>query len=157
MDFLKRLTELVSKYRYAVLVLVLGLILMLLPTSGKDGSEQNTVQQAEEQSQNVALELSQILSQIEGVGEVEVMLTVETGAQTVYQYDESSGKTDTVIVTDENRAESGLIRQIHSETYRGAIVVCQGADSAAVRLRVIEAVSMVTGLRSDQISVLKMK
>ena len=39
----------------------------------------------------------------------------------------------------------------------GAIVVCQGGDNATVRLAIIEAVSNVTGLGADKISVLKMK
>ena len=40
-------------------------------------------------------------------------------------------------------------------TYRGALVVCQGGDRADVRLAVIEAVSVLTGLSSDRITVAK--
>jgi len=36
-------------------------------------------------------------------------------------------------------------------------VVCQGADDPAVRLAVSQAVSSVTGISTDRISVLKMK
>ncbi len=39
----------------------------------------------------------------------------------------------------------------------GAVVVCQGADSAAVRLIVTNAVTAYTGLGSDKIWVMKMK
>lgn len=35
-------------------------------------------------------------------------------------------------------------------------MVCQGADNAAVRLAIVEAVSKVTGLGANRISVLKM-
>jgi stage III sporulation protein AG len=41
--------------------------------------------------------------------------------------------------------------------YLGAIVVCQGADRSDVRLAIVEAVSALTGLGADKISVLKMK
>ena len=44
------------------------------------------------------------------------------------------------------------------ETYpqfRGALVVCQGADDPQVKLSVIEAVSALTGLGSDKISVIR--
>jgi len=37
------------------------------------------------------------------------------------------------------------------------VVVCEGADSAAVRLRVTEAAAAYTGFGSDRITVLKMK
>ena len=63
----------------------------------------------------------------------------------------------TVIVTDSQRCESGLIRQINPAAYKGAIVVCQGADSSAVRLAITQAVAKITGLGTDNICVLKMK
>ena len=39
----------------------------------------------------------------------------------------------------------------------GAVVVCQGADDAQVRLNVTNAVAAYTGLGSDKITVMKMK
>ena len=41
--------------------------------------------------------------------------------------------------------------------YQGAVVVCQGAGNSQVRLTVIDAVSVLTGLSSDKISVVKWK
>ena len=40
---------------------------------------------------------------------------------------------------------------------KGAVVVCDGADSAVVRLEVTDAVMAYTGLGGDKISVMKMK
>lgn len=157
MDILKKVTQGLSKYRYAVLVLIIGLILMILPNGSQQSEESDTEESPTEQTQDVAGELTQILGQIKGVGKVQVMLTVEAGESTVYQYDESTSATDTVIITDGDRAQYGLVRQVIPPKYRGAIVVCQGADSASVRLNIIEAVAKVTGLSSDRISVLKMK
>ena len=41
------------------------------------------------------------------------------------------------------------------EDYAGAVVVCEGADSAAVRLELTQAVSALTGLPSDRITIVK--
>ena len=104
-------------------------------------------------------ELEEILSQISGVGKTEVLLTEFSGSETIYQSDSGynlSGN-DTVILTDSNRSQYGLVRQILSPVYKGAVVVCKGADSASVRLAVVDAVMRATGLSSDCISVLKMK
>lgn len=156
MDHLKKITDFLIKYRYAALVLVIGVILMLIPGGSDDEAE--TVQQLQtEETLGIAVELEQILCQIQGVGKVQVMLTVEAGELTLYQYDQRGDDRDTVIITDADRAEAGLVQQVSPETYRGAVIVCQGADSPAVRLSVIEAVSKVTGLSTDRISVLKMK
>ena len=93
------------------------------------------------------------------------MLTVAAGQETIYQTDEkhsvSSNESDTqistVIVTDAQKQQVGLIHQVNPATYLGAIIVCQGADRPAIRLAIVDAVSKVTGLGADRISVLKMK
>ena len=110
-------------------------------------------------------ELTQVLKQIRGVGDVKLLLTLDAGAKTVYQTDQQSSsggdstslRLETVIISDSQRADQGLVQQIIAPQFRGAVVVCQGADDAAVRLAVVEAVSDATGLRTDRISVVKMK
>lgn len=42
-------------------------------------------------------------------------------------------------------------------SHEGAVIVCEGASSAQVRLDVTNAVSSYTGLGSDKITVMKMK
>jgi len=153
-------TQWLGKYRYVLLVLLVGLVLMLLPTH-KETTETAPTVSPPSQKRDIREELVSILGQIEGVGDVRVMLTVAAGEKTLYQTDadisENASRIETVIVTDANRAEVGLIQQIDPPTYLGAIVVCKGAGNAAVRLAVVEAVSRVTGLGADRISVLKMK
>ena len=163
MDWLtirEKSTQWLGKYRYVLLVLLAGLVLMLLPTR-KETTETAPTVSPPSQKQDIREELVSILGQIEGVGDVRVMLTVAAGEKTLYQTDadisENASRIETVIVTDANRAEVGLIQQIDPPTYLGAIVVCKGAGNAAVRLAVVEAVSRVTGLGADRISVLKMK
>ena len=63
----------------------------------------------------------------------------------------------TVLITGADRMETGLIRQELPPRYRGALIVCQGADRSAVKLAVVEAVANVTGISADRITVLKMK
>ena len=42
-----------------------------------------------------------------------------------------------------------------TERWAGAVIVCEGGDRAAVRLRLTQAVAVLTGLRADRISVVK--
>ena len=147
-----------SKYKYLALILLVGIGLMLIPS--KSGGEEATEQipQHTVETTDIAEQLEEILSNIKGAGRVQVMLTVKSGEQTIYQTDTpATDRQDTVIITDDNRAQNGLVQQVISPTYRGAIVLCQGADSASVCLAIKEAVSKVTGLDTSQISVLKMK
>ena len=153
----KKVTEWIGKYKFIVLVLLIGICLMLIP-GGKKESKETTASTPEPVQQRLTKELESILSNIEGAGRVQVMLTTKVGEQIIYQSDGNhTDREDTVIITDENRAQSGLIQQVIPPSYRGAIVLCQGADQAKVRLSITDAVSKVTGLDSSQISVLKLK
>lgn len=161
----KKVTGFVSKYRYVLLVLLIGLAFMLIPSGeSRKNEEPEAVQTVTQKKTDIAEELTNILTQIEGAGKVKVMLTVEAGETTIFHQDEditggesSSIHRETVIITDSNRGQSALIEQVNPPKYLGAVIVCEGAERAAVRLNIIEAVSKVTGLGADRISVLKMK
>lgn len=159
MDTLKQMMELVRKYKYIPIIFLIGLFLMLLPE--KEIVSSSLPEQENHKEKSTEETLAQILSKIQGVGRVEVMLTEAMGSRTVYVYDETttqdSLRSDAVIVTDSGRAQSGLVSQIISPVYQGAIVVCQGGDNPVVRLAVVEAVCDATGLTADKITVLKMK
>ena len=153
--------ELVRKYRYVLLVVLAGLFLMALP-DGKNAKAAPEPAAAEmEPRQDLQTELEEILSQIQGAGRVRVLLTQREGERTVYQTDEdstSSGiRSDTVLLNGSDRSQTGLVQQVNPPTYLGAVIVCQGADSASVRLAIVSAVGSVTGLSTDKITVLKMK
>ena len=158
-----RCVDAVKQYRYVVLVILVGLFLMVLPES--KGETKSEIPCVETEIQSLQDSLAHILSQIQGAGKVQVLLTEAGGAETHYQFNEDIANTaesgdirrDTVLVTNADREENGLIRKIDPPIYQGAIVVCQGADSAAVRLAIVDAVANATGLSSDHISVLKMK
>lgn len=153
------LKESLKKYRYGAAVLVLGLMIMAIPHQ----EEAETTLPAKTAVSEESLEesLSRLLSHLEGAGKVQVLLTERQGAETVYQTDDDlsadSSRYDTVVITGSDRSESGLVRQVNPPQYLGAIVLSQGADSANVRLALVQAVKSATGLSTDRITVLKMK
>lgn len=162
-EFLKRMLSMIQRYKYVAVILLLGVALMLLPTGQKDSQPEQQIRNP--QVPGMQEQLEQILSQIQGVGKVRVLLTELQGEQTLYVRDENTYdsadrtevQSDAVIITDSQRNEAGLIRQLIPPVYQGAVIVCQGGDSAAVRLAVVQAVSDATGLSADKITVLKMK
>ena len=82
----------------------------------------------------------------------------------MYQTDRESSRSGedtqqkTTAVLQQNGSErTPVVRKTLYPVYQGAVVVCEGAERAAVRLAIVEAVSSLTGLGSDKISVIKMK
>jgi len=147
------------KYRYGLLVLLAGLALMAVPE--KEEPAAVTPSASQPAKTTVGEELEAILSRIQGAGKVQVLLTEYKGQEILYQTDtdrsETSLRQDTVILSGTDREEGGLIRQTNPPVYLGALIVCQGGDNPRVKLAIVEAVMSVTGLKSTEITVLKMK
>ena len=150
-----KLRRVIETWRLPLLILVLGALILLWPSGKKDepSAEKPEAAQTEETADTQA-RLEQLLSSMDGVGRVELMLTTSGSEEIFYQ-------TDTRVSGD-TREETTVFSstqstQKKSAPYLGAVVVCDGADSATVRLRIMQAVSALTGLGSDKISVIKMK
>ena len=162
-----KIESIISKYKYAVLVFIIGIVLMLLPGKSNPQSEADSLKPMNiiQQTASVQEQLEHILSHIQGAGNVKVMLTEASGEKTIYQMNEdstisesaSSKNSEVTIVTDADRNEIGLIQQINPPQYLGAIILCQGADDPALKLAICHAVSKITGLGTDRIAELKMK
>ncbi len=153
-----------KRYKYAGIILLVGLALMLLPSFGtKEKAAVSPVTAKEEVP--LSEQLAQILCNVQGAGKVEVMLNFGQGAKTIYQMDLDESETEnghtnkaqTITLTDAQRNQYGLVQQVNPPVYLGAVVVCQGADNPSVKLSIVEAVSKITGLNANQICVLKMK
>lgn len=161
---LSRLAGRMAKFRLPALILCLGVVLMLLPGKSRTETQTETepARSAAESFDLSALErqLSSALSEISGVGEATVVLTLRTSGEQVLAQDTSEGTTsdtETVIISTGTGTEEAVsIKTIYPE-FQGALVICEGADQAKVKLEVLQAVSAVTGLRSDQISVCQRK
>lgn len=156
----EKVVSFLKQYRYVALVILLGLVLMAIPARDEKPEDGDIpVQTADTADPGKSLE--NILGQIEGVGKVQVLLTEAEGQRTRYLYNENSAsdsiRSEAVIITGADRAQQGLVQQVIPPTYQGAIVVCQGGDRASIQLAIVEAVSNVTGLSADKITVLKMK
>ena len=150
-----------------ILFLVLGIVLMLLP-GGNAEAEPTAGSPDAEAFDRAAVqeEMENILRAIDGVGELRLMLTVDSGTKRELAQDttaERSGSEDmkrkseaVVIGTGSGTQEVVVTNRVYPR-YVGALVVCEGGGSAGVRLAVTQAVSALTALPSDKITVLQGK
>ena len=156
----EKLKPLLQKYGLFLSVLLAGIFLMLFPGTSQDTLPE-PVQLSDTTEESFEAHLSRLLSRMDGAGEVQVFLSLRNGSQTLYQTNESYSGGDllqeTVVITASDRSQTGLVQRIDPPVYQGAVVLCRGADNAAVRLAITQAVANATGLGTNQISVLKMK
>lgn len=174
-ETLGKIWVLLKKNKYVMAVLLVGLVLILLPTSSTNsGKNTESIPEAKTEFSLDELEIriAAALSKIEGAGKVTVVLTLKSTAEQVLAKDESesrssSGKGDSpessiersstvVIISAGSSNETPVTLKYIYPEYQGALVVCEGADNAAVRLQLVKAVSGLTGLGTDKIIVTKM-
>lgn len=161
---LKKWVEKLERYRYALLVILVGAVLLLWPGGGEERVTLQEQTQAVSESfdlSEVERKLSAALSKVEGAGEVSVLLTVKNSSRSVLAEDRSGsereGKSETaaetvVISSGSGRESPVLVEQIYPE-YQGALVVSTGSGDAQVRWQLAAAVSALTGLGTDQICI----
>lgn len=164
---------------YSALVL-LGVLIYAATTVPKGGNVEpaaanvaDTVYSSERETEE---RLKSVLSCIRGAGEVEVMITYDTGAQIVPAMStdtqtgitQSSGAGSESIT--ENRTESSrpatvsqsggneaIVLTEKQPVVRGVIVIAEGAADIAVRMNLQNAVRTVLGVELSCIEVFEMK
>lgn len=149
-----------EKYKYVILIFLVGIVLLLLPSGKKSAGNPASAAApaaaettAAQEAQEAETRLAALLSQIDGAGQVKVLLSYQCSAETEYAADDG----ETVIVSAGSGTQTAVERKTIYPQYLGAVVVCEGAGSPQVRLDVLQAVAQFTGLSTDKISVLKLR
>ena len=176
-DLKDRLTHLFKGKRLTVFMTVglIGIALILLsefwPTSKSQQNTQQTVTAAD-----MERDLLELISNVDGVGKAEVMITLATSAENVYATEQrvnqnvlsdstngvlgrTENKNDTqdtiIVVRVSSGAESPiLIKQIEPKV-QGVAVICEGADDARVKSRIVEMVTTIYDIASNRVCVIK--
>ena len=193
MGMMENIRELIQKigfFRLMLVVLAGVLLLVLSLPSGGDSPTEDRVEESEALREGDALflameqyagrlekETAEILSKVEGLGEVEVMLTLASSEEKVTLQDDSiteddSLQEDTVggskkdssyqskgesVLVKKDGEESPYVVQIHSPAIEGVIVVAQGAGSGKKEKEIIEAIQALFPIEPHKIKVMKME
>ena len=118
--------------KYIVFALVgLLILVMCIPT----GTDSNILEEEKQQVQAGELEvrLEQVLSAMEGVGEVKVMITMETETDSMFGSETKGQKVC------------------------GVVIVAQGAGNATVNARISDVVKALFSIDVHKISIVKMR
>lgn len=168
------LIRLWQKYKYFIAVILAGVIMMIFTFSPQTDQKQQETDDAAAQTFDLSTfqrTVAESLSKIDGAGRVEVLLSLESGEESVYASDvnkssqTTGGDSDSSsesyqssmsILSDGSYGEAPVLIKSNYPTFRGAVVLCDGADSDAVRLQIVQAISALCGISSDHVSISKM-
>ncbi|MBQ8298204.1 MAG: hypothetical protein IJX77_10530 [Ruminococcus sp.] len=149
--------------------LVLIMLSSLLPGDSGDeekkpAAENSASAQSEDFCADTERRLTDFLRNIEGVGEVQVYLTISGDEEYVYATEGktsiSENKTEeehSYVMIGGSGSKTALVETVRSPEITGAVIACSGCDSAAVQEKVYKAVSTALGIPTSQIYVTKLK
>ena len=148
---------------------MVGILLIFLSSiSPQTENQQQEPTSPLHQTQELEQQLKQLISSIEGVGEVKVMLTLDTENEQIYAQDKTiesnrSPQGDTIrqqsnhVILGNGSGQQPLVETTYLPQVRGVAVVCQGAENITVVSRITDAISVVLDLPASRICVTKMK
>lgn len=120
--------------------------------------------------------LEEILSKIDGVGEVKVFINYSESSEVVAMYNENSKVSNTeesdtsggtrkiqetetkkdIIYKEEDGEKTPITQKVIQPKVEGAIITAKGASNATTKTNIIQAVEAVTGLATHKIQVFEM-
>ena len=123
--------------------------------------EEETAVTADDYRKQLEQELSEIISYIDGAGEVKILITMETGTEDVYAVEkkteektsqsaeDDSGSSEGeykeenkyVTVKRKDGSEDAVLRKQIMPKIRGVLVVCDGGGNSVVKEKITQAVS----------------
>lgn len=163
---------------FLVILGLLGILLLglseLMPKENekKATTEEKTSYESSVESMEYceALEhkLEAVLKEMEGVGRVKVLLTLESSDEKIYAMDEKTNSKNSnssaertsdskYVRTDSKSGDNGIVLKTNAPKIKGVVIVCDGGNDSAVANGVTAAVSSALGIGSNAVSVLKMK
>ena len=171
-----------SKSKFIIIIGFIGIFLIALSTFStkkKDEKEKTTLcdknrsTDMDEYVSKLENKVNSIVSQIDGVGQSKVIITLENGIENVYANSQKkatntnenfSGKTlkrddiqtDVVLVDSGTGAgKQGLIITQREPKIRGVMVLCEGGDNVKTVANVVDAVSKCLNIGTNRLSVVK--
>ena len=167
-----------NRYVYVFLFVGIGAILMvggrLLPAQPE--TEAASAAQETEAFDLAAFQktVQEKLSMIDGAGRVEVLLSLKSGTESVYasdvrQDDQESGngtentsgsstyESSLSVVSSSGYGQTPVLLKTVYPEFRGAVVICDGADNAEVCYTISQAIHSLCGISFDNISITKMQ
>lgn len=146
-----------GRTRLAVLIGGVAMLLLLLselmPTGTKSAAASTAPQEIAAYQTQLENRLETLIAQMDGAGKTTVMLTLETGEETIYALDTQSGQMQeqqTHVLLEDG---SALAETIYQPQIRGVAVLCDGGGDVRVAARITEMVGALLDLPSNRICV----
>ncbi len=170
-----------KKVKILAAVLIAGIVLIALSEFWPSGSRSKAKQDSQDTkatqqyTQELEDKIKGIVGSISGVGDLKVLVTLESSEETVYAQEtktsvdstqdamNQNGKTQLkesteqkyLLVEGEDGKKQALVKTTKEPAVKGIVIVCEGGDRTAVKAEVIDAVTTALDISSSRVCVTK--
>ncbi|MGN1105941.1 MAG: hypothetical protein ACI4RH_04760 [Huintestinicola sp.] len=161
-----RLTGSRKAMTIAAVLGIVGMIMILLSGGKEDEIPKESVPETPEESvwtdycADTERRLEELLSAIDGVGEVKVMITVSSTEEYIYAQAESVNgdkKENEYVTVRTEKGEEALLKQVNTPVITGVAAVCDGGKSDRVREEIYRTLTAVLDIPPSRIYVTAME
>lgn len=182
MDSKTNIMELLKKHipkkNQWLIILLVGILLVViaLPTSNDKKTEEAAVSETEvtevdtgDYADKMERKVAKILNNIEGVGNVKVMITLKESTEKVVEKDvessrnqtdeslDTSSRESTVYNDNGSSGQSPYVSKEISPAVEGVLVIADGGDNSVIVKNITEAIQALFNVETHKIKVMKGK
>lgn len=164
---IKDLYEKFMNTKSFVVILIIGVMLLMLPnffSAKSDAPKDKRIYEIDFEKYQEKLEskLSDMLSKIEGAGNVKVMITLKDSGRHIYSQEEQTEKSETeqrgnlkpVLKSLSSGEEEPILIKTELPKILGVLIVADGAEDAKVREGITNSLKAVLDISTKNISVM---
>ena len=183
LDIKKVLMNIPAERKRNIIVIlgIFGIVLIFISSfihTEKNSPEETTIQESESLTidsyrRQLEDELSQIVSEIDGAGEVKILITMDSTIEDVYVLEknvsekavnnggeenpdsesEYKEENEYVIIKTKDGSEQAVLQKQVMPKIRGVLVVCDGGENSVTREKITKAVASVLNISSGKVYV----
>ena len=157
-----------GKNAAAFAALALGIVLLLVSGGVKSETSEKTTEsefdELSEYADKLEKNLADIISDIDGTGDANVMITFDSSFESIYAYNagvKGNANTDSrtsekeLVLTEGNGREKNpvLVKKLCPKV-KGVLVVCKGGNDERVREKITDAATALFGITSNRVEVI---
>lgn len=158
----------IKNYEIIISLIIIAVVLLIYFSvdgkSNEDKAKESTVSQDISLTEGLEERVGGILNKIEGVGEVDVLITFNSTAQQITAQTENKHSTTTSSANNSTTTSTStsspiisnqnvIVLQEKMPEIIGVIVVAEGADNPKVRLNILSAVSTALDIDKNSIQI----
>ncbi len=148
--------EFISKIKIEYLIVVVLVIVAFFILASNFTSSSDSSDSVDDYVENLETKLKNCLSKVDGAGKVEVIISIESGMETVLATEKQSSSGNVVETPIIVNGKTVTLKENYPEIC-GVVIVSEGAKNLSVKIALLNATCVYLDIPESKVEILTMK